>query len=176
MDLELVENLNGGDFVKKTNDLSVIHGFQNMPYLALFGGNVKASTQPQMANDEQDCSWWGNAIISEDPSLQFNSQTERILQQIALNNYGRIRIEEAVKKDLEFMQPFANVTVEVSILGNDRVLIAIRIVRPNNLQQKEFIYIWDATNRELIDKSVKTRGGSSPGFKIFDYTFDDSFE
>src|SRR6478736_9054272 len=174
MDLELVENLNGGDFVKKTNDLSVIHGFENMPYIALFGGNVKASTQPQMANDEQDFSWWGNAIISEDPSLQFNSQTERILQQIALNNYGRIRIEEAVKKDLEFMQPFANVTVEVSILGNDRVLIAIRIVRPNNLQQKEFIYIWDATNRELIDKTVKTTtGGSSPGYKIFDYTFDD---
>jgi len=40
MDLEIVETLNGGDLLIKNNDLSMIEGLQNMPYIGMFGGNV----------------------------------------------------------------------------------------------------------------------------------------
>ena len=39
-DLQIIENGDGGDAVLNGNDLSIIDGFQNMPYLGMFGGNV----------------------------------------------------------------------------------------------------------------------------------------
>lgn len=179
MDLELVENGNGGDFVKTTKDLSVINGFENFPYLALFGGNTEASTPANRLPSEQDFSWWGNGLMPNDSSIQINSLTERRLLEVALNSAGRLKIEEAIKKDLDFMKPFANVTVATFIIATDRLLISLSIIRPDNLEQKTFQYIWDSTMKELIIRGTenKTNGVVFPeSTKIFDFSFDDSFE
>lgn len=155
MDIQLIETGNGGDFVKTSKDLSIIFGFQNMIYLGLFGGNVEASSPTFRVESEQAFDFWGNSLVFKDnKSLQFNSETERILNNVALNSSGRLRIEDAVKKDLEFMSEFANVVVSVSLLGLDKVEISILVVKPDNVQDVSFIYIWDSTNRELIDASV----------------------
>ena len=37
MDLKLIETGNGGDLVKLGDNLELINGFQNMPYLAKIG-------------------------------------------------------------------------------------------------------------------------------------------
>lgn len=177
MDLELVENLNGGDLVKTAKDVSVINGFENMPYIATFGGNIEASTPRKRLITEQDFSWWGNNLLMpNDLSLQINSQTERVLHNVALNSSGRSLIQQAIKKDLEFMRPFAEVAVDVKILATDLVAWGIKIRKPNNLQEREFIYIWDATMAE-ITFIPELGGGSVPArFKIFDFTFDYTFE
>jgi hypothetical protein len=178
MDLELKETGNGGDFIKKSKDLSVIEGFENMIYLALFGGNVKASTKINRQPTEQIFSFWGNELES-DLGLQFNSETERILNTVALDSSGRRRIEQSVNKDLEFMLDFAILTVDVLIIDTDKVQININVNRPQNLQQQQFVYIWDVTNKELIDREfanankIIRQAGST---KIFDNTFDVSFE
>jgi len=65
---------------------------------------------------------------------------------------GRIEIEEAVKKDLEFMSALARVGVDVSIISDDRVQIDILLTEPNNLTEKTFQFIWDATKQELIEE------------------------
>ncbi len=151
MDLEVIESGNGGDLVQKGNDLSFIFGFQNMPYLALFGGNVKASTPVEPIPSEQAFDWWGNSLLSNKPEAQFNSLTERTLNNIAVNSAGRLEIENVVKKDLEFMTTFAKVSVDVSIVSTDRVRILVTILEPENLDPKEFQFIWDFTNKELTD-------------------------
>ena len=58
MDLKLIETGNGGDLVKNSKDLEVIFGFQNMPYLALFGGNPGFSTPTQRPENSQAFDWW----------------------------------------------------------------------------------------------------------------------
>lgn len=178
MDVELIETGNGGDVIKKPKDLSVIEGFENMPYLAMFGGNVEASTPSKRLSSEQAFDFWGNSIIGNDLSLQFNSLTERTLMQVSLNSQGREIIEQAVLKDLEFMKQFAVVSVIVKITATDRVLIGIQIQEPDNLQQQQFVYIWDATKQELIDREfVVSGGGEIPvGARIFGPEFDFSFE
>ncbi len=150
MDLEVIESGNGGDLVLKGNDLSFIFGFQNMPYLALFGGNVIASTPVERIPSEQAFDWWGNSLLPNKPEVQFNSLTERLLNNIAVNSSGRLEIENAVKKDLEFMSTFANVSVDVSIVSTDRVRILVTILEPENLDPKEFQFIWDFTNQEIM--------------------------
>lgn len=180
MDLEVIETGNGGDLVKKPKDLSVIYGFENMIYLAMFGGNVEASTPTQRLESEQafDC-WMNTLLMPNDLSIQFNSETERTLKQVALNSFGRTLIEQAVKKDLDFMSEFAIVKVVVIIPATDKVLIGIQLTQPDNLQQKVFIYIWDATRMELLNREVALGGGgnmSPQDFRIFDDSFDITFE
>jgi hypothetical protein len=150
VDVKVIETGNGGDLSRKTKDLFVIEGLENMPYLGMFGGNVQANTAVKRLLNEQAFDFWGNNLFHpNDYSLQFNSLTERTLNNTALTSAGRLLIENAVKKDLQFMQPFAEVDVEVSILATDKIKIFITIQELGNLQSKEFIYIWDATKKEL---------------------------
>lgn len=148
MDLQVIETFNGGDLLKKGNDLAMVFGFQNMVYLALFGGN-KGYATPQSRNaGEQNFDYWANSLLFT-PKTQFNSLTESALDKVALNSAGRILIQEAVNKDLEFMREFAEVTVTVSIVSDDVLNINIKVLQPDNLQSEEFVFIWDATNKAL---------------------------
>lgn len=177
MDLEVVEQGNGGELVKTTNDLSVIFGFQNMIYLALFGGNVKASTPTQRIPTEQDFSWWGNSLLMPQlDGIQFNSETERSLNTVPLTSSGRGLIQQAVEKDLVFMQEFATVVVVVSIIATDKIAIGVRLVQPDNLQKQDFIFIWNATNQELMDREGFTVTFSPLTNRIFDFSFEVTFE
>jgi hypothetical protein len=177
MDLLLAETNNGGDLVKLPKDFVVIEGFENMPYMAMFGGNREASTPLQRLPQEQAFDWWGNTLFFQnDESVQMNSNTERVLLSVSLNSSGRIQIERAVRKDLEFMKPFATVTVSVSIVSTDRVVIGVNIVRLDNLERRAFVYIWDATNSELIERETKISSGGTVSAKIFGPEFDYTFE
>jgi hypothetical protein len=155
MDLKVIESNNGGELVKNPKDLAVIFGFENMPYLGMFGGNIEQSTPIQRLPGEQAFDWWGNSLFfNENTGLQFNSETERTLNNVALTSSGRKQIEEAVIKDLEFMQAFAVVSVSVTIPERDKVNISITIEEPSNLTEKKFVYIWDATKNELTTTIV----------------------
>ena len=150
MDLKVIEIGNGGDLIYEGKDLSVIEGFGNMPYLAMFGGNVEQDTPSVRLAEEQAFDWWGNSLLmNNDKSIQFNSLTERTLQNTALNSAGRLQIIQAVQKDLEFMKPFAQVSVDVYIISNDRVKILITLTEPQNQQEKKYIYICDGTLKDL---------------------------
>lgn len=115
-------------------------------------------------------------FFQNDESVQMNSNTERVLLNVSLNSSGRIQIERAVRKDLEFMKPFATVTVSVSIVSTDRVVIGVNIVRLDNLERRAFVYIWDATNSELIERETKISSGGTVSAKIFGPEFDYTFE
>jgi hypothetical protein len=171
MDVKLLETGNGGDLLKLSKDIAMVFGFENMPYLAMFGGNVEASTPVKRLANEQAFDWWGNSLLMpNDSSVQFNSLTERKLLEVPLTSFGRLQIEQAVIRDLEFMKPFAEVRVKVSIIATDKLQIAISIVEPDNLQKKEFIYIWDALKGD-VDASEEYVPSPSLPFG-FDYTLD----
>jgi len=150
MDLQLIETGNGGDLFLKGNDLAQVEGFENMIYIALFGGNVAMSTPETRAPNEQCFDWWGNTLLMPNESTQqFNSQTERTLNSVSLTSGNLIYIQNAINADLEFMQPFAKVTVTVTIIGPDKVRLQILVKQPGNLTDKEFLYIWDGTKQDL---------------------------
>ncbi len=152
-DLEIIETGDGGDAVLLGNDLSVIEGFQNMPYIGMFGGNPGHSTVGEKDPDEQAFDWWGNNLLMlSQPSIQFNSLLEKKLETVALTSSGRIEIVNTINDDLEFMEDFAGIEVTASIVSNDRIEINIKILEPDNLESNEFTYIWDSTNAELTQE------------------------
>lgn len=157
MDIALIENGNGGDVKLVGNDLAKQQGWGNMVYIALFGGNPGHPTKERVPA-QQDFSWWGNNLLfPQDQSVQFNSLTEKKLQDVALTSSGRIEIENAVKEDLKFMSDFATITASVLITGVDRIEIRILVQELDTLQgsspdqYRAFVFIWDATRRQLGD-------------------------
>lgn len=177
MDLKVVETGDGGDVVKIDKDLVVIDGFENMVYLAMYGGNVEQSTPDVRDSSDQAFDFWGNNLLMPgDKSLQFNSKTERILMTTPLTSSGRVIIQQAVEDDLAFMKEFAEVTVVVQIVRIDTVLIAVKIAQPDNLQSSAFVFIWDATRKELFQEEINATVKKPITIKYFDFSFDFSFE
>lgn len=147
IDLSIYENGNGGD-----TEYNYTGALFNMVYLALFGGNPEAATTGDEIETEQRFDFWANSTLFENaPEIQFNSTTENLLNNIQLSSSGRIEIERAVKLDLDFMSNFAEVEVEVTIVTVDRVSINIFLKKLANLEEKEFQFIWDSTQSEIIE-------------------------
>lgn len=151
MDLKLTETGSGGDLIFNGFDLETIDGFENMPYLGMYGGNIEQNTK-EFAEGEQRFDYWTNTLLTDrNLAIQMNSDTERLLNNTALNSAARINIEETVKSDLSSMKDFSEIEVFASIEDVDRLKIFIKITRPDGEQQQEFVYIWDATKNELLN-------------------------
>lgn len=148
MDAVILETYNGGDLNRNGNDVAIALGFENMPYIAMFGGNPKQSTPTKRVLGEQNFDWFGN-VFETDAVVQTNSSTERVLRSVALNSAGRVLIEQAVNNDLAFMKAFSTVNVVVSIISDDRVQIDISIIEPTNLQNTSYRFIWDSSRQQI---------------------------
>jgi len=124
-DVAILESLNGGDLFLLGNDLAVVKGNENQHYLAMFGGNVESNTPSIFTGNERN-DYWGNALLwAENETLQFNSNTERVLNTTPLTSAGRLTIENAVKNDLKFLSSVAEVTVAVTFPNLNTVQINI---------------------------------------------------
>lgn len=151
IDFSVYESGSGGDLILKGNDLSTTTSWYNMPYIALFGGNVAQLTPTERPDGEQQFDFWGNTLLfANTPEIQYNSRTEKILNETPLNSAGRVRIEQAVKKDLDFMTQFADIEVEVTLTGVDRVRIDLQVTELENETSTIFTYLWDGAKVEEI--------------------------
>lgn len=120
IDLLIWETGNGGDLLQRGNDIVPVTGYENTPYLALFGGS----------------SWWGNYLV---PENQFLSRTEEVLRNTTLTSAGRIAIENALGLDLAFLKEIEGTTYScsVTIAGVNKLSIEITI------NGKVFSYNWN---------------------------------
>lgn len=153
-DLKLYETGSGGSVQLKGKDLVVVHGFHNMIYIALFGGNFQSTPTKRPAN-EQAFDFWGNTFLVPDRGIQFNSTTEKTLGEVALNSEGRQLIESAVLYDLDFMKQFGTITASVEIIGSNVVKILVGIQEPDNKEAKQFTFIWDGTKKDFADAKLE---------------------
>ena len=111
----------------------------NAIYISIFGTS-------------DDNIWWGNSLLFPDSNeLQIKSLCEQALLNNALNSQGRKKIEEAIKKDLKDLKDVADITLNVSILSDDKISIKMVLTKPNNLQEK-YSYIWNNIQNELIEE------------------------
>lgn len=153
-DLKLKSTGDGGELILQGNDIAMINGLQNMPYLATFGGNLEQSTSGAKPDGEQAFDYWANHLLMEqNEAIQFNSTLERRLKEVTINSSGRIQLERAIQADLAFMNEFAGITVAVAIVAPTRIEISIKIDQPDNLESNELVYIWDSTKEELTQQA-----------------------
>lgn len=151
-DVRLIETGDGGDVTLKGNDIQSIEGLQNMPYIAIFGGNPNQLTQGERT-DIEAFDYWGNFLFEpNNTAAWFNSRLEKVLKNTTITPQGVRLIETAINKDLNFMREFAEVTVSVSSPFVDRLKIDIILIQPEIGTNNIFTYIWNATNGELSEE------------------------
>ena len=113
-DIGLFSYGNGGDMAIIGDDLNTSETLYQVIYISLFGGNVSASTiGDELLTDERFDYWANELLFSENVDKQFNSDTERTLNNVVLNSEGRIKIIQAVEKDLVFLKNIVNFEVNV---------------------------------------------------------------
>ena len=137
------------------SDVMTTINFETMIPLALFGGNYGESTPTIRVDGNENKDYWQNELLYlNEPQQQMNSRTEIALNSSLGNSSDLDAIQEAIELDLEFMSDFAEVLVEVSFDGVDRVKIEIKITPVEGLEQTEFVYIWDGLQIER-DKGLE---------------------
>ena len=153
-DFHIYETGSGGDLVITNNDLSMSESLFQTIYIALFGGNYDAITLGNEEDSEERLDFWANELLfKEKPSKQFNSTTEKLLNEVVINSQGRIKIQRAVEFDLIFLKKIANLEVNIVILSIEK--IAIQISFSSIINQKDFEFIWDNASKEVtINKTI----------------------
>ena len=125
MDIAIFESLNGGEISVNGNDLATVGDVENQIYLALFGGNPGFPSKNNV-DQAESFDWWGNNLLMpSNQSIQFNSLFEKELQNVALTSSGRIRLETAAKKDLEYLKAYAKVEVSITIVSDDVIRMSL---------------------------------------------------
>lgn len=120
-DLLIYETGGGGDLLIEGNDLAQVTGYENAPYLSMFGGN----------------DWWGNYMLA--PQNQFASQTEQVMNTTPLSSAGRLKIENAIKADLSFLNNIEGTvwSISTNIPAPNRFELLITI------NGTTFFYLWN---------------------------------
>lgn len=123
MDVKLFNTDDGGD-IDVTYDtagyfnVTLSAGLETAVYLSLFGGS----------------NWWGN--IGEQPARQYNSKTEAILSGYPMTTGNLLRLEEAIRADLQWMTATGaatSVDASASIIDANRVQIDISVNAEDNI-------------------------------------------
>lgn len=113
IDIMVYETGSGGDVLIRNNDIVMSFGEENVPYLSHFGGRE----------------WWGDDL------LVFGNQrhlatTEKVINTVPLTSNGRVKIEEAMNKDLDYLAeeiPGTKSKVSVAINNSNKISADVEV-------------------------------------------------
>jgi hypothetical protein len=116
IDVMIWETGSGGNIKVQNNDLVVVNGYENMPYLSMYEGND---------------SWMDDLLLTGDQKHQ--ATTEVVIAATTLNSTGRGLIEEAMSNDLDDLAKISSSTksVAVAIAAKNRINADIQIAGQN---------------------------------------------
>ena len=124
MDVLLSQMPDGGEIEVRRGRVTMRPGLENAVYLSLFGGNVRDD-----GRDENTHNWWGNVVESR-PERRIRSETQYLLNTLSAIPRNLRRIEDAIRRDLEWMVESDLATeLEVSavITAPKRIAIVARV-------------------------------------------------
>jgi hypothetical protein len=154
-DILLYETGQGGDFAIINDDLVMGESLYQQIFLALFGGNIEASTKINYLPTEERFDYWGNGLVWKDEKTkQFNSETERAIQNNALNSSGRLLILQAVDIDLTYLKSTLDYTIDVQITGRDNLRIIVNFTQKTNQQDRSLQMVYDNARNEVIIEKI----------------------
>ena len=150
-DINLHESGSGGEISIINNDLVLGEALFQQVYLALFGGNLEASTRGDELITEIRQDWWGNSVFfGENPNKQFNSLTEKALNEVVLNSSGRLTIINAINEDLDYLRSVVNFTIDVIFSDYNTIKIMIKFEQTQTNNDTVLELVWNNAKNELI--------------------------
>lgn len=141
-DVLLFQTNDDGDINVVNGVVEMSGGLETAAYLSLFGGN-----EDDDGRDNSPANWWGN-LDEIDPSRQYRSETQNLLQALTATSGNLRRIEDAAARDLEWFTQTgvaSSVVVSASIPDVNKVRIVIDIEAEGEESRFEFVENWKAS-------------------------------
>lgn len=141
-DVILKQTPEGGEIIVESGLVAMDGGIVTMVYLCLFGGNEHDDGREN--NPKQ---YWGNRD-EVDTSRQYRSETQHLLRNIATTSGNLLRIEEAMKRDLQvFLDEgiATNLETSASITGINKIQLDVTLLALGEEQTISFTENWKAT-------------------------------
>jgi phage gp46-like protein len=124
-DVLLHQTNDGGDLVIENGLVLLTDGLESAVYLSLFGGNEDDPAQSDATHQ-----WWGNLTETE-PARTYRSETQYLLKSLPLIPANLRRVEQAAKRDLQWMLDAAlatsiDVTASIPALNRMQIDVALQ--------------------------------------------------
>jgi hypothetical protein len=105
---------------------------------------------------EERFDWWGNSLFfGENQNKQFNSNTEKTINNVALNSQGRLQIVNAINEDLSYLNELLSFDVNVQLFEVNKVRIIINFTPKSNQENRVLQLVYDnAKNELLIERTI----------------------
>lgn len=141
-DVLLCQTNDDGEINVEGGVVEMSGGLETAAYLSLFGGN-----EDDDGRDNSSANWWAN-LDEVDPSRQYRSETQNLLQALAATTGNLRRIEDAASRDLAWFTQnnvASSVTVSASIPGLNKIKLTINIEAVGEESSFEFVENWKAS-------------------------------
>ncbi len=140
-DVSLFQTDDEGDITVEGGIVTMSGGLETSAYLSLFGGN-----EDDDGREDNPANWWGN-IDEVDPTKEYHSETQNLLQALPATTGNLRRTEDAANRDLSWFitsKVASSVTVSASIPGINRIKLTIDIEAQGEESSFEFVENWKA--------------------------------
>lgn len=140
-DVSLFQTDNEGEITVEGGIVTMGGGLETSAYLSLFGGD-----EDDDGRDNNPANWWAN-IDEVDPSKEYHSETQNLLQALPATTGNLRRIEDAANRDLAWFitnNVASSVNVTASIPGINRIKLSIDIEARGEESSFEFVENWKA--------------------------------
>lgn len=140
-DVKLFQTDDDGDITVENGLVEMSGGLETAAYLSLFGGN-----EDDDGRADNPANWWAN-LDEVDPTRQYHSETQNLLQALPATTGNLRRIEDAAGRDLAWFVDSgvaSSVNVSASIPGINRIKLTIDIEAIGQESSFEFVENWKA--------------------------------
>jgi hypothetical protein len=94
-------------------------------------------------------------FFGENQNKQFNSNTEKTINNVALNSQGRLQIVNAINEDLSYLNELLSFDVNVQLFEVNKVRIIINFTPKSNQENRVLQLVYDnAKNELLIERTI----------------------
>ena len=140
-DVKLFQTDDDGNITVESGVVEMSGGLETAAYLSLFGGN-----EDDDGRADNTANWWAN-LAEIDPTHQYHSETQNLLQALAATTGNLRRIEDAAGRDLAWFVDSgvaSSVSVFAGIPGINRIKLTIDIEALGQESSFEFVENWKA--------------------------------
>lgn len=141
-DVRLFQTDDGGEIRVESGLVAMDGGLETAVYLSLFGGN-----EDDDGRADSPLTWWGN-LDEDQPDLAIRSETQHLLRALPATSGNLRRIEDAANRDLAWLIQSgvaSSVSAAASVIGLNRVKIAVNIEAIGLPSRFEFVENWKAS-------------------------------
>lgn len=140
-DVSLFQTDDEGEIIVEGGIVTMGGGLETSAYLSLFGGN-----EDDDGSQDNNATWWAN-LDEVDPTKEYHSETQNLLQALPATTGNLRRIEDAANRDLSWFitnKVASSVTVAASIPGINKIKLTIDIEAQGEESSFEFVENWKA--------------------------------